>query len=627
LLAQKDLPAAWEAAGAAIRARPFHPEGLLLLAEIAHASGDGAKARACAERARQLAPKWKPPGQFLKALPATTGSPRVALPEFDLPPLDPPRLSVCLIVKNEQRFLPQCLASIRGVADQIVVVDTGSTDRTVALAREGGAEVFEFAWCEDFSAARNAALERATGDWVLILDADEELPAAQHETLRRELRVAGVMAYRLPIVDAGREAEGCNHVPRLFRNAPGLGFTGRIHEQVSASLEARRAVFGLEHVVGKTRLVHHGYDAAVSKDRNKVERNLRLLRLALAETPDDPNLRMNLGLELARSGEREAGLTEYQAAFHQLSTRPAGRVAAELREALLTQFATHSLAAQRFADVARILTSPLAKAGGLTASQHYLLGMAFIEQRQFAEAAEQFQQCLAKRSKPALTPIHKDIRGAAPHHCLALCLARLKQDGAAEQAFQAALKDEPQCSKVLMELARFRARAGKPVEALTVLHQAVAHDATNAALWTLGGQIALSRLDFLEFALDWTGEALKACPDDLNVVRQRAEALLLGQDAAGALPLWRRLAEGGRPDALGAAVLCAVIMGEELPVPAEAEAAASQAFMQWYRRLLAASARGALEVVNGRLTDLEAMVPGAAKVLQAALRDAELTPA
>jgi glycosyltransferase involved in cell wall biosynthesis len=80
-----------------------------------------------------------------------------------------------LIAKNEERFLPQCLRSVRALASQIVVVDTGSTDRTVDIAREFGAEVHSFSWCDDFSAARNAALEHATGDWILILDADEEL--------------------------------------------------------------------------------------------------------------------------------------------------------------------------------------------------------------------------------------------------------------------------------------------------------------------------------------------------------------------------------------------------------------------------------------------------------------------
>src|ERR1700677_3802772 len=124
------------------------------------------------------------------------------------------------MAKNKERFLPQCLRSIRSVASHIVLVDTGSTDRTVEIVREHGAQIHHFAWCDDFSAARNAALEHATGDWVLILDADEELRPEQVEVLRQEIQRAGALGYRLPIVNQGQEQEGCSYVPRLFRNAP-----------------------------------------------------------------------------------------------------------------------------------------------------------------------------------------------------------------------------------------------------------------------------------------------------------------------------------------------------------------------------------------------------------------------
>ena len=147
------------------------------------------------------------------------------------------KLSVCLIVKNEEQFLAQCLKSVRSLARQIVVVDTGSTDRTVEIAKEFGAEIYSFAWCEDFSAARNAALEHATGDWILMLDADEELPTAQHEKIRADMKKSDVIAYRLPLLNSGKEPRK-SFVPRLFRNAPGVYYSGRIHEQVFPSLMA-----------------------------------------------------------------------------------------------------------------------------------------------------------------------------------------------------------------------------------------------------------------------------------------------------------------------------------------------------------------------------------------------------
>ena len=172
MFGRKDLSTAWTATMAALKVRPFHPEAHLLLAEIALAAGNGTIARQCARMAGECAPKWKAPKQFLQQ--SLKGD---AKPEWlSLPELTANRLTVCVIAKNEEKFLGQCLKSVKGLAQQLVVVDTGSTDRTVEIAKENGAEVHNFTWCDDFSAARNAALEHVTGDWILMLDADEELP-------------------------------------------------------------------------------------------------------------------------------------------------------------------------------------------------------------------------------------------------------------------------------------------------------------------------------------------------------------------------------------------------------------------------------------------------------------------
>ncbi|MFN4796229.1 MAG: glycosyltransferase family 2 protein, partial [Pseudanabaena sp.] len=99
-------------------------------------------------------------------------------------------LSACLIVKNEEQRLPQCLESLLSLADEIIVVDTGSLDRTVAIAKKYQARVFHFAWCDDFSQARNYAIAQAKGKWILVIDADEVLEqsaiAILQEVLQRE---------------------------------------------------------------------------------------------------------------------------------------------------------------------------------------------------------------------------------------------------------------------------------------------------------------------------------------------------------------------------------------------------------------------------------------------------------
>ena len=487
--------------------------------------------------------------------------------------------------------------------------------------RNSSAEVHSFAWNDDFSAARNEALKHATGDWILALDADEELLPEQHATILQEMQAAPVMAWRLPIIDEGREQEGCSYVPRLFRNAPGLFFVGRVHEQIFSSIEVRRQEWGLENRLGKTTLLHHGYTKEVVADRNKIERNLRLLKLAIEELPGEPNLVMNLGLELVRSGQLETGLEQYREAFLLMSALPAAQVVPELRETLLTQLSTHLLVAKRFAEIVQLWETPFAKSSGLTASQHFLLGLAHLELKQPAEAAEQMRQCLAKRDRPALSPINPEIRKAGPNHCLALSLAALKKPAEAEQAFRAALADEPKSRATRLDFARFRAEQGQPLEALKLLNELVAENPGEVQVWQFGAQIALSRADFLEFARDWTGEAIKHFPEHPAIALQRAEALLLNQDVEQALPLWTKAHSPKSARQLAALALCEFLSGEcsRTFTPAD-EKLVSQEFLKWYRQLINARAHGLIGQLNGDMERLRAMVPTFVGIWEAAVK-------
>jgi GT2 family glycosyltransferase len=628
-LGHKKFRAAWEFTLAAIAQRPFHPEAFLLLAEIALAVNDGDDAKLCADYARRIAPEFKSAKKFLSQRLRGNNRPEwLKLPGQVQSPMSNVqcRLSVCLIVKNEEKFLAQCLKSVREVAQQIVVVDTGSTDRTIEIAKEFGAEVHSFTWCDDFSAARNAALEHVTGDWVLALDADEELSAKDHEKLRKAMSDASAMAWRLPIVDVGRELDGCSYVPRLFRNGPGLFYIGRVHEQIFTSIEVRRAEWGLENKIGDTTLIHHGYTQELVRDRNKIERNLKLLEKAVDELPGEPHLLMNLGLELSRSGREGAAFARYQEAFEALSSKPAAEVVPELRESLLSQYCTRLTAAKRLDETVRVLTSPLARAGtGLTASLHFSLGLAHLELKQFSEAAAQMRQCLAKRGQRSLSPINRDILTAAPHHCLAVSLAQLGQAAEAESAFQTGLKEIDHVDALRLDYARFLFEQKRAVDALHPLNAIVAHDTRNVMAWRLGGQIALSSPEFLEFARDWTGEAMSHVPDDVVVSAQRAEALMLSEDTAGARILWEKLWNNTRkPQMLGALILCEAAEGTVTHKPEnnQDELAASHAFIEWYQKLFAARAQKTLTQVMEQMNAIGHALPSAAKILGAAMAEA-----
>jgi glycosyltransferase involved in cell wall biosynthesis len=205
-----------------------------------------------------------------------------------------PKTSVTLIARNEAGNLPTCLASLKDIADDIVVVDTGSTDHTRAVAASLGARVFDFTWCDSFAAARTESLRHARGSWVLWIDADESFDEPNRAKLRSLLaslrdddNTAFVMQQR------SLYATGATTLVaqvRLFRNLPGLRWDYRVHEQILPALRKAGQVVGFTDIT----IAHTGYaDAALG--RRKLERNLRLLHLEREERPDDPFNLFNLG--------------------------------------------------------------------------------------------------------------------------------------------------------------------------------------------------------------------------------------------------------------------------------------------------------------------------------------------
>jgi len=212
-----------------------------------------------------------------------------------------PSISVCMIVKNEEENLPRLLASIKGLADEVIVVDTGSKDKTVSIAREFGAKVYHFPWCDDFSAARNESLKHATKDFILWLDADDEVKETEHHKIRVHLRkYPGTGAYLQTCV----EGEGQALQLRIFPNHRGIWFEGRIHEQTIRSLEAK----GIPAYACNARIIHHGYE-----DRGatveKLRRNRKILEEELKEHPEDFNIPFFLARTCSGLGEFELAIT------------------------------------------------------------------------------------------------------------------------------------------------------------------------------------------------------------------------------------------------------------------------------------------------------------------------------
>ncbi len=196
-------------------------------------------------------------------------------------------LSVCLIVRNEQKNLDRVLRSVGPVPNEIILTDTGSTDGTVELAKDLNAKVSHFTWCDDFAAARNFCFSQASGDWIFWIDADEELLPDSLDELCRCLSREDVFAYlvlRQDLDDLSRPNLYTEMwQPRLFRNHQDIHLLGRIHEHFQPSLPELATQRGQVVDTCQVRIRHYGY--AGPQKTEKLQRSLKLVDLELQERP------------------------------------------------------------------------------------------------------------------------------------------------------------------------------------------------------------------------------------------------------------------------------------------------------------------------------------------------------
>ena len=220
------------------------------------------------------------------------------------------KLSVCMIVKNEETFIADCLKSVQPVADQIVVVDTGSTDKTIEIAKQYGAEVHSFKWVNDFAAARNASIKYAKGNWILWIDADERLLPESVTELKRLLKperkpVAYSVNIKNVMADGKNFKISTGH--RLFNNFKGIRFKGRVHEQIIYSVAQNNGEERHSNIV----LYHLGYGLSLEKQKEKDERNRKLLLKMVKEEPNNAYAHFTLGQNYLLGDQPEKALPHY----------------------------------------------------------------------------------------------------------------------------------------------------------------------------------------------------------------------------------------------------------------------------------------------------------------------------
>lgn len=370
-----------------------------------------------------------------------------------------------MIVRDEEQMLPACLASVRGVVDELVAADTGSRDGTRALLVAAGARVVDFPWCDDFAAARNAALAAARGRYVLVLDADERLAGAAPESLRRAARAAEVDCGLLPLHHASRlDASPADVLagrarlidpvllPRFLRRAEDLAYTGVVHENVADWLARPGRV--LRTLAAP--IVHYGAVPEWRATQEKSARNRRLLEARCRLEPGNPAPRAYLANELLRAGEPAGDSARARILLEEalaLLTAARGRGEAVDPTQVLTLRATAALKAGAL-ERARATLALAAEWGTDHVNFDYLRGALLEHESRRGEPAQAlvharaaaacFQRCLARAAQPSTAEVLPGATGRAAATELGHLCLRLGQPAEARAVFARALAEDPE---------------------------------------------------------------------------------------------------------------------------------------------------------------------------------------
>ncbi|HWR45117.1 glycosyltransferase [Sporomusa sp.] len=359
------------------------------------------------------------------------------------------KISLCMIVKNEEINLARCLHSVAGAVDEIIIVDTGSSDQTIQVAEHAGAQVIAHIWQDDFSAARNVSLELATGDWILFLDADETLEPGTAQALRQvaESDTDGYFVKIINLIGVEGSIETCpDLVFRMFRNKPEYRFRGTIHEQiVDVILEKnRQAKFQIaENIV----LRHYGYLTQQIIEKDKKNRNLSIIKKQMESDPDNNTLRYHYGVELYRIDNFTEAAEELTKAAN--NTDPSTIYYPKL----LRYIVLAHCGAQQY-DRALEAISLALKFFPNYADLYYYGGLIHLEQKNYAGAFDCFQNALSMPEQPAYYAPFSGSRGFRAYYQIARLAEAFGNEEEALRYYILSLQDNPGFTITLSAIVR-----------------------------------------------------------------------------------------------------------------------------------------------------------------------------
>lgn len=423
-----------------------------------------------------------------------------------------PRLSLCMIVKNEAENLAPCIDSLRAIMDEIIVVDTGSTDGTKEIARQLGVKVFDFPWCDDFSAARNESIKHATGDYILWLDADDRIDESEVQKikfLKGMLSSEKQEAYYF-FVNCLSPVDGETSFlqMRVFPNIAGAVFEGRIHEQIFQALAHK----GIKFVSTDIAVRHTGYhDAAVVY--KKSERNLRIIEEELKSDPDNLLLHYNAARTLAGINRQAEAITHMKRVMENESIKKDDAQFFLVTSLLLGKYYSEL----RFYDEAISIFEELSKDFEGNGLLHFCFGQILFSAGDYRRSQEELEKSLRSPVEVSLFPIDIKHLHYYQYYTLGQCYTERGEASLAKEMFLKSLDLHRDHHKSLESLGLLNLKEGGFEEAVQYLERAIQEGGGSDRNYANVG------LAYCKLGL-WI-EAEKALIKALEINPQRIEAL------------------------------------------------------------------------------------------------------
>ncbi|MCY6353847.1 tetratricopeptide repeat-containing glycosyltransferase family 2 protein [Clostridium sp. ZS2-4] len=365
-------------------------------------------------------------------------------------------ISLCMIVKNEEENLPRCLESVKDLVDEIIVVDTGSTDKTVEIAKSYGAKVYYFQWCNDFSAARNESLKYATKDWILIMDADDEFcreDKCKFKELIKNLEL-GIVYYFETLSYLGYEKSSNINVninPRLFKNNYGYHYEGEVHNQLVNSN------ISMKGKIEPIRIYHYGYLTKNMIAQNKRKRNISSIKEQIKKEPQNKYHHFNLGNEYNCLNEKEKALECYYKAYDEF--KPYLGYSPKLLERIIVT--NYNL--KYFEKALEFINIGLDYYPDFT-DLYYLRGIIYNEQNKSLLAIKAFEKCIELGEAPVLLKSIYGTEGFRSLDELSRIYIRLKDYDTAYKYCIETIKSKPDYLAPLYSIAHILKEKNTPID-------------------------------------------------------------------------------------------------------------------------------------------------------------------